>query len=340
VICVLGPGRARRLTRFVGGVAAGFLIPVLPFAVLAPGRFYDSVVVAQLVRPGARTNLAFRLQYLTGLAAWDLGTVILLIVAIALAVFIAATMVAAGLVTRQRPPALEWFGVATAALVVVAFLIPDDFYYHYPAFLAPFLAMAFALPSARLLDGWQARRAQHPRLPAVPPRRARRGGAAPAAAGPPGAWLPRSVAGLAALSVLVLPFAAGGAESSPTPTYASALPALDRVIPPGACVVTDEASLLISADRFFSTAPGCPVLVDGTGTSYALGHGQSALTAGGVPAVAVVWRQAFGAARYVLLTSYNQYRIAWTPQLRAYFRYHFTRVSGTWAPLTLYVRKG
>jgi alpha-1,2-mannosyltransferase len=316
-LCLAGPGRAARLLRFAGGVAAGFLIPVIGFAAMAPARFYDSVVVAQLVRTGARTPLAFRLQYLTGLAAWDLGTVILLIAAIALAVIVAGTLTAAWLVTRQRPPALEWFGVATAALVVVAFLIPDDFYYHYPAFLAPFLAVAIALPAARLLDGWMARSA----------RRAR-------------AWLPRIAAGLAALAVIVLPFAAGRAESSPTPTYAGALPALERVIPPGSCVASDQASLLISADRFYSTAAGCPVLVDGTGTSYALGHGQTALTAGRVPAVAAVWRQAFGAARYVLLTSYNQNRVAWTPQLRAYFQDHFARVNGNWDPLTLYVRKG
>ena len=326
-LCLIGPGRAGRMLRFAGGVVAGFLIPVIPFAAMEPARFYDSVVVAQLVRTGARTPLAFRLQYLTGLAAWDLGPVILLIVAIALAVIVAGTLIAAWRVTRQRPPALEWFAAATTGLVVVAFLIPDDFYYHYPAFLAPFLAMAIALPGARLLDGWKARGARDPR-----DARAARGRLA--------GWVPRSAAGLAAVAVLVLPFAAGRAESSPTPTYASALPALERVIPPGSCVASDQASLLISADRFYSAAAGCPVLVDGTGTSYALGHGQTALTAGRVPTVAAVWRQAFSAAQYVLLTSYNQARIAWTPQLRAYFLDHFTRVSGNWAPLTLYVRKG
>jgi hypothetical protein len=328
--CLAGPGRGGRLLRFAGGVAAGFLIPVIGFAAMAPARFYDSVVVAQLVRTGARTPLAFRLQYLTGLAAWDLGTVILLIVAIALAVIVAGTLIAASLVTRQPPSALEWFGVATTGLVVVAFLIPDDFYYHYPAFLAPFLGLAIALPGARLIEGWRARE-----------ERGEQGGRETRGArGRLAGWVPVTATGLAALAVVVLPFAAGGAESSPTPTYASALPALDRVIPPGACVASDQASLLISADRFFSTAPGCPVLVDGTGTSYALGHGQTALAAGRVPAVAAVWRQAFGAAHYVLLTSYNEARIAWTPQLRAYFQDHFARVNGNWAPLTLYVRKG
>ncbi len=347
-LCLVGhgqagrAGRAGRLGRFVAGVAAGFLIPVLPFAALAPGRFYDSVVVAQLVRTGARTPLAFRLQYLTGLAAWDLGTVVLVVVAIVLAVVLAGTLIAACLATRQWPTALEWFGVATTGLVVVAFLIPDDFYYHYPAFLAPFLAMAFALPAGRLIGAWSARpaRSARPGRPLRPGRAARRRHPGRPEGDARRSWLPRAAAGLAALAVLVLPFAAGGAESSPTPTYASALPALERVIPSGSCVLSDQVSLLISANRFYSSAPGCPDLVDGTGTSYALGHGQSALTAGRVAAVAAVWRQAFGAARYVLLTSYNQYRIAWTPQLRAYFQANFTRVSGNWAPLTLYVRKG
>ncbi len=313
--------RVRNSARFLAGVAAGFLIPVLPFAVLAPGRFYQSVVVAQLVRTGTRTPLAFRLQYLTGVTAWQPGLVVLLVVAVAVAAAIAGTLIAAWRVTRHGPPPLEWFAVATAAGIVVAFLVPVDFYYHYPAFLAPFLAMALVLPAARLLDGW-------------PPTTAWASRAARAAR------LRRLAVPVAGLVMLVLPVAAGSAEDSRTPTYAGALTAIDRVIPPGSCVVTDQVSLLISADRFTSSAPGCPVVVDGTGTSYALGQGRSAVTAGTVPAVAAVWRQAFGTARYVLLTRYNTYRIAWTPQLRAYFRQNFTSVSGPWAPLQLYMRNG
>jgi alpha-1,2-mannosyltransferase len=314
VIAVLCVPQYRQLVRFAAGVVVGFLVPVIPFAALAPGRFYDSVVVAQLVRTGARTPLAFRLQYLTGLTAWDLGTAVFLTAAIVLAVVIAGIAVAAWRVTRQGPPRLEWFGLAVAALIVVAFLVPDDFYYHYPAFLAPFLGLALALPAARLVDGWGGWPGLSPRL--------------------------RKIATWAAgLVLLVLPLAAPGADYSPTPTYVDALPAIDQVIPPGACVATDQASLLISLDRFYSSVPGCSVIVDGTGTSYALGHGQTALGAGRVPAIAVLWRQAFGKASYVLLTSYNANRIAWTPQLRAYFASNFVRVSGHWAPLELYARK-
>ncbi len=105
-------------------------------------------------------------------------------------------------------------------------------------------------------------------------------------------------------------------------------------------MLSDEVALLISMDRFVSSAPDCSIMVDGFGTSYALAHGQSSLTAGRVAAVAAVWRQAFGVAQYVLLTSYAPNRIAWTPQLREYFRANFVPVTGNWAPLQLYVRKG
>jgi alpha-1,2-mannosyltransferase len=311
VIAVLLLPRYRQLGRFAAGVAAGFLIPVIPFAALAPGRFYDSVVVAQLVRTGTRTPLGFRLQYLTGLTAWDLGTGVFLAVAICLAVVIAGLAIASWRVTGRGPSRLEWFGLTTTALIVVAFLVPDDFYYHYPAFLAPFVAIAVALPGDKLVSGW----------PGLPAR------------------LRRSAVWAAGIILLVLPLAVPGADYSPTPTYVDALPAIDRVIPSGACVLTDQASLLISLDRFNSSVPGCPVILDGTGTSYALGHGQSAATAGSVPAIAALWRQAFSKAGYVLLTSYNPYRIAWTPQLRTYFKDNFVPVSGHWSPLELYVRK-
>jgi len=311
VIAVLFLPRYRQLARFLAGVAAGFLIPVIPFAAIAPQRFYDSVVVAQLVRTGTRTPLGFRLQYLTGLTDWDLGTGVFLAAAIVLAAVIVGVALAAWRVTGRGPSRLEWFALVTTALVVVAFLVPDDFYYHYPAFLAPFLGLALAVPAARLLA---------------------------ARAGPP-ARVRRSAAWGAGLVLLVLPLAAPGADYSPTPTYVDALPAIERVIPPGACVLTDQASLLISLGRFYSSVPGCPVIADGTGTSYALGHGRSAAEAGSVPAIAAMWRQAFSKASYALLTDYNTDRIAWTPQLRSYFADHFVRLSGHWAPLELYARK-
>jgi hypothetical protein len=320
VICVLCLPRFGQAVRYLAGVAAGFCIPVVPFAALAPRGFYNSVIVAQLVRTGARTPLDYRLQQLTGLARWHPGAAVLAAAAIAVAAILAGLLISATLVTGHRPARLDWFAVATTALVVVAFIIPDDFYYHYPGFLAPFLAMAVALPAARLIGG--AGRQQ-----------GRRGGQPPA-------WLRNGAAGLAGLVLVALPLAVPRAENAPSPTYQRPVTAIERAIPPGACVLSDQVSLLISANRLISTIPGCPVVVDGTGTSYALGHGRSALTTGTVPAVAAVWRRAFSAAQYVCLTPYNRLRIAWTPQLKAYLHRHFTLASGRWAPLQIYVRNG
>ncbi len=98
--------------------------------------------------------------------------------------------------------------------------------------------------------------------------------------------------------------------------------------------------MLISADRFLAAAPGCPVIVDATGTSFALAGGRSPADAGSAPALAQLWRQAFGAARYIVLTPANQQRIAWSPGLKAYFRDSFVALYGDWAPLSLYVRRG
>ena len=52
VVAMLCLPHLRRMAVYVAGVAAGFLIPVVPFAVAAPRVFYNDVVVAQLARIG------------------------------------------------------------------------------------------------------------------------------------------------------------------------------------------------------------------------------------------------------------------------------------------------
>src|SRR5215469_12154943 len=143
----------RKAAIMAGGIAAGFLVPVLPFVALAPRRFYDSVFLAQLVRYGqVRVPVWTRLQDITGLGNLhhvSHGAIILLTVV--LVGFVMVTLAAASLITRRPPPPLESFGVLTAALVVVGFMWPPGFFFHFPAFLAPWLALALALPASRLL---------------------------------------------------------------------------------------------------------------------------------------------------------------------------------------------
>lgn len=319
VIVALTARRPRDAARFGVGVAVGFLAAVLPFALLAPETFYRSVIMAQLVRADlARVPFGFRLQHMLGLThAPLLPTPALVAIAAAVIVIIVVLSVLAVHLTHQAPPALEKFATATFALVVVAFMWPSDFYNHYSAFLAPFLALAIALPLSRVVGA-----------PAVASARAR-----------PMALLRRGVALLAVLALTAFAVLQAAAESQLAAAIpASEISAAERVIPPGACVLSDQMSYTIAIDRFASDVPGCSTMVDGVGSDYALSGGQNGLTgAGNVPAVEQLWMSAFRAAQYLWLTSDNTRRIPWTPRLRAYFLANFVPL--TQGPDWLYVRK-
>jgi len=274
--------------------------------------------VAQLVRADlARVPLGFRLQHMLGLThAPQLPTPALVAIGAAVILIIAGLAVLSVRLTRQAPPALDKFAIASFALVVVAFLWPSDFYNHYAAFLAPFLALAIALPLSRVLGAPAAASAQ------ARPVLLRRGAAVLAAVT------------LAAFAVL---------QAASESHIAAAIPASEiseaaRVIPPGACVLSDQMSYTIAIDRFASDVPGCSAMVDGVGSDYALSGGRNGLTgAGDVPAVEQLWMSAFRAAQYLWLTSDNTRRIPWTPRLRAYFLANFVPL--TQGPDWLYARK-
>ena len=161
LVLVLAGRQPRRAAAYAAGVVAGFAVPVLPFAALAPGTFYRSVVVAQLVRvDSVRIPLGYRLHQMTGLTDVTglTSTLVLSLISLLIVALVVGCCVAASRLTGERPPLLEQFALAACALTVVAFLWPADFYYHYAGFLAPFLALAIALPVARYVDALRAAR--------------------------------------------------------------------------------------------------------------------------------------------------------------------------------------
>jgi hypothetical protein len=303
-----------RAARFVAGVAIGFLVPVIPFAVTAPARFYNSFFAAQLFRVvPARTPVEKRLRLMTGIGqVLHLGSTGVLILSLAIVALIVGALPVAWLVTRRRLTDLDWFAVGSCTLIVAAFLWYAQFFLHFPAFLAPFLGLSIGLAAARLAS------------PARTPR-----------------WAGWTAAGLITLAVLALAIPQANQERGVTPRVsAAALAAVRRIVPPGACVLTDQVSYTIAADRFYSTKPGCSLMVDSIGTDYALGHGRDASSgAARYPAVDAAWRSAFHHAQYVWLSvKFNPRRIAWTPALRAYFRSHFRLVLRDGTSNVLYAR--
>jgi hypothetical protein len=328
VLAISLPWMRRALT-FAAGVAAAFLVAVLPFAVLAPGRIYQSLIVAQVGHRAAvlRVPVWGRLKEMAGLSHINLpGRADLLVTqlhlrehsTIVFTVVILVLLTVGGLaaeivVTRRPPPPLDGFALVTSALIVILFLLPTQFHYHFAAFLAPFLGLAIALPAARLLTpGWERGKDGRTGRPA----------------GSPLAWV---AAGLAAALLVVFTIfqvrAEGQLKAIIPPTGPGSIAAFGRAIPPGSCVATDEVSLLILADRFVTHVPGCSPMVDGTGTDLALSRGGTPGTgAGRNPAVAAAWRQEFAHAQYAWLSAYSHRRIAWSPALRAYFDSHFVPV--------------
>jgi hypothetical protein len=99
----------------------------------------------------------------------------------------------------------------------------------------------------------------------------------------------------------------------------------DKVlIPAGACVVTDETSLIIAADRFTAAQPGCPDVIDSLAMTLAASNGVSVQGgAASLPHVVAAWQSTFASARYVWLSPTNARRIPWTAGLIAWFEANF-----------------
>ena len=333
VLAVMLAPRAGRALVYLGGAVAGFLVPVLPFFAIAPSSFFRGVVLAQLVRvDDTRVPLITRLADLTGIVASQSTTVTVPAAVVVLAVVLIVALVVgcyagAWWLTPRSPRGagperrtarltpLDGFVLVSAVIIIAAFLWPVDFYYHYAAFLAPFLALAVALPVARLVRA--ARPVLARRSPRLPFDRAVR-------------W----VIGAAFLAM----FVAAVVTETAAPVSDNPAAAADRVIPMGACVLTDQVSFTIMANRFTSSVPGCAQPVDGFGADLDLSKGHNGANgAARTPAVRDLWDNAFRRAQYIWLssapgrttgsgaTAYR--RIAWTPALRAYFGHNFRQVS-------------
>ncbi|HTW00396.1 MAG TPA: phospholipid carrier-dependent glycosyltransferase [Streptosporangiaceae bacterium] len=337
VVAALALPRPRRLLAYAGGVAAGFLVPVVPFAALAPKQFYDATIVAQIgSRPDAtRAALWIRLADMTGLADVKRPSHLLILAVTLLIIAIVAGSVGLSfLLTWRPPPVLDWFALGSGGLVLLAFFWSDQFHYHFAAFLAPFLALSIALPVSALV--------RDIRLAF---------GGDPAAAGPGGAggvggatppvllWGATFLAGLA---VLIMAFVQFSWETNNAPHLKlSVVTHAQRLIPPGSCLLADEVSFAVMANRLVSDVPGCSLLLDATGTNYAYSHGRDPETgAARYARVDAVWTYAFDHAQYVWLSGLNNHRVAWTPQLRAYFQSHFTQILSAGNAGHLYRRDG
>jgi alpha-1,2-mannosyltransferase len=306
IVCLwCGREHLKALLTYAGGLVAGVVIPCLPFFIAAPRSFTRSVFVAELIQAThGRVSPVPRLADITGLLGLggltgrgDIGRGPVVAGAVVAVILLVAIWLLAWRAGRAAG-ILDWFALATAALVIVMLVWPSEWYLHYAAFAGPFVALIVALPVARIV--------------AVSER--------------PVALLTGATAGIA---IVVMAAVSAGSIASVRPAETSVR--VDKVIPAGACVVTDSASMTVTADRFVAREPGCAALVDSVGTMIALTNGQDVYARPAMLAsVADVWRSAFSRAQYVWLVGrYGNTgnRIAWTSSLHSYFISHFRLIS-------------
>jgi hypothetical protein len=273
------------------------------------------VVLAQIPRADVtRISVWERVQSLAGLSVLrpaSHGAVAL--AAIALTGFGAACAIGAWRQTRQPPSPLEGFAALSALVILAAFLWPPDYYPHYAWFFAPFLAVALALPAARV------------------------------------AGIGRTAA-LLALAAGAVTVVVGARQLHQLSGLRSRDPAplVRHETPAGACILADIPTVTILADRFVSATRGCSPMADPIGTSYALTRGRNGVTgAARTPAVRATWTAAFAAAQYVWVQCppwvrpqcLTVRRVPWTRSLRLYFARHFRPVSGQGRVPNLFTRR-
>ncbi len=307
--------RVRRAACYAGGVLAGFLVPVLPFAVTAPSVFVRSTLFDQAARAGTSVPQSLRLAHITGLIDFlsstghlslDAGVHSLfanggaaatsttgagwLPFAVAL---VGVAVIAIGYCWNAgRMSPLEWFALVSAALAIAAVLSYSAFFYHYPDFAAPWLALtvgAVAGSLAHEVAEWT---------------RARR----------------VVIAGTGVVILALAVFQASEVSGLRAPDISADATA----IPAGACLVTDQTSLAIAADRFTAARPGCPDIMDALAATLVLSNGVSVQGgAADLPDVVAAWKKTFSEAQYVWLSPNNARRIPWTPALQLWFITHF-----------------
>jgi hypothetical protein len=356
VLClVTGESRKRQARSFGGGVAIGFLVPVLPLAVTSPVAFVRATMLDQAARDGSYVPRSMRLAHITGLidflnseghlsltagthslfasggAAATPGTSAgLLPYAVTLIAILAVA--AAYLLRPGRLSPLESFALVTAVLASAAILVVSEFFYHYPDFGAPWIAIGvggafgvFSVPETAAQPGSRRWPAWGERLRGRIPR---------------GRLLrvQRPLTGCLAAALLLL------ATFQMREMAGLAAPDIypdEAVIPAGTCLVTDQVSMALAANRFTQTPSGCPVIMDSLAETLVLSDGVS--VQGGAQSLTHVvssWQSIFSKADYVWLSPNNTRRIPWTHGLTSWFDAHFVKIPVSGGLGTVYKRVG
>ena len=299
--------RWKDLRTLVLGTIAGFVVPCLPFFLLAPHAFIHDVFVTQLAHTGsaaAGASSSVRLLTLTGF--WGISflhskTALALCFVIVLVIFVALVY---GLSARSPNTRADWFMLGSAVITTTAMFIPSSYFDHYAYFPAAFVALLIGSCAARVIRA----------LGTVDRR----------FVGRLGYLVVPAVVSLVAIAVLV------PEQVSYARSYLSVSPEepgtiVSRLTPPGACVVSNIVSVTILANRFDPAKEGCPAVVDPFGVWQATFPSHPPPYPGPYPEPFVaMWGQWLNRANDVVLVGAKSGDlIPWSAELTSWFNRNF-----------------
>jgi alpha-1,2-mannosyltransferase len=296
--------RPRRLGLLAAGAAAGLAVPVLPFLFLAPGQLISQVITSQFLRSTLPHPLSPRLADMAGLSLLPgLPKTTGIIILLAIAAYLVAGYLVMSVATRRAPPALDCYALASLAAVIVMFLLPSEYYAHYAAFAGPFAALALALPAGL-----------HRHAESL---------------NEPGQVIRLAALAVSGAAVATLIATAGIRQATAEPQLLEppgTVAAVDRLIPAGSCVITNNPALTIVANRFVAARPGCPPIVDTYGTLLTMTDGRpQTATIATMRAAELTWQDWLQQAPYVWLDTAD-HGLPWINSLYNYLGANFHRV--------------
>ncbi len=297
-------------TRVLGGAITSFTLGALPFIAFAPSAFVHNIITSQVLRTNG-TLESFSLLTRFRLCVYFLWRPLCSSFAEATLTGVALLIITIVVVwaSRRELRALEVTAIISILCIGFSLATSKQFYSYYIYFVAPFvgIVLAFVVNSiARHVAG--AIRARPASTAAV-----------------------RAVAS-AVLVLAVVAFAsASWNNSSSTTSRRGATPDLafiQRAIPAGACVSSNNVVMLMLANRFNPTTGHCPAVLDpfGLWLDLAPKHPQPS-PASEVPQVTQAWQSIFAQSSYVVLDSGLNYLIPWTPALWSWFNHHFATLA-------------
>lgn len=306
----------QRLKPVVIGTAVGFGVIVLPFFLLAPGRFIDQVFVSQLTRHPSSSfakPAGERLAMVVGLSTKPTASQVSLAIALTCGFAVVVAFVFA--VQRGRLRELDWFALLATVLVVAGMFRAPDLFEHYLYLSAAFLALLLGTTIGLLLD--------------LVPERV--GGDVSLR------WL-IGCALVAIVAVLSVPlfrhdqtvaksFVSGADDPSEW---------IAGLIPEGSCAVSDVSTILIVADRYQTDDPGCPTPVDPFGMWLAQStHKSPNQSEAATPELLAAWRDYLERSDYVAMSVDWTNFFPWTKEQGEWFAKNFEKV-GTRGRVVVY----